>query len=46
MNKGREKLCPKCEADITDTWDEDSRSWYCDECEYPVGDDDDDNEAA
>jgi len=39
MSKVPEKFCPKCEADITDSYDEESRTWYCEECEYPVPDD-------
>lgn len=43
----REKLCPKCEADITDSYegyDPDvgimSGGWYCEICELPVPDED------
>jgi len=44
----REKLCPKCGEDITDShegYDPDvgimSGGWYCDACELPVSDEDD-----
>lgn len=45
MNKAREKFCPRCSDDITDTYEEDgwppNKSWYCDRCELPVEDDHD-----
>lgn len=31
-----EKHCPVCGEDITDTYDEESKDYYCDECEIPV----------
>lgn len=45
MQKAREKFCPKCGEDITDSYfpaDPDAGlmvgSWYCDACELPVAD--------
>jgi hypothetical protein len=44
----RVRLCPLCEADVTDSWqgyDPDvgvmSSSWYCDACDLIIEDDDD-----
>lgn len=37
--------CPKCDADISDSYESDDPSvgiiagWYCDACDLPVGDD-------
>lgn len=37
--------CPKCDADISDSYEPDdwsvgiSAGWYCDACDLPVGDD-------
>lgn len=48
MGRGREKLCPMCGEDITDSYegyDPDvgimSGGWYCTECEHPVPEEDD-----
>ena len=44
----REKFCPKCGEDITDSYEAEepdvgimSSGWYCDKCEHPVPDDED-----
>ena len=44
----REKFCPKCGEDITDSYEAEdhdvgimSGGWYCDACELPVPDEDD-----
>jgi len=42
----REKFCPKCGEDITDSYQEQDDDvgigggWYCDACELPVEDED------
>ncbi len=43
--------CPKCEADISDTYESGDpsvgimgRGWYCDACDLAVDDDDDGND--
>lgn len=47
MTMAKEKLCPKCGEDITDTKQEydpsvgiDSSGWYCDACEHFVEEED------
>lgn len=43
----RDCVCPKCSADISDTYEADdwsvgiSAGWYCDACDLAVGDDGD-----
>lgn len=42
-NKRPEKFCPKCEADITDSYEEGDvdpwiGEWWCEECQMPVMD--------
>jgi len=46
----RTRECPKCKADISDSWqdaDPDtgiiSAGWFCDACDLPVDDDADDD---
>lgn len=43
----RQKHCPKCDADISDSYEPDDWSvgvnagWYCDACDHGIGDDGD-----
>ncbi len=36
MKRVVEKFCPACKEDITDSYDEDTKDYYCNECELPV----------
>jgi hypothetical protein len=46
----RQMQCPKCDADISDSYEEDDPDtgivggWYCEACDLPIGLDDIDDE--
>ena len=46
MLQTKEKFCPKCGTDISDSYEPrdpgagvDTASWWCEECQLPVEDD-------